>query len=269
MQIHATAIVNPSARLGRDVVIGPFAIVEGNVEIGDGCTIGPHASILSFTTLGAGCRVHTGAVVGDLPQDISFKNEPSYVRIGKNCLIREYTTIHRGTKPGTETVAGDGCFLMAGTHLAHNVKLGNGVIMANGSMLGGYVEVGDRAFISGGVSVHQFVRIGRLAMLGGGSGASKDVPPFCLTASVSLNRVVCLNMVGLKRAGFTIEQRQQIKAAFRVLYRDGLTVTDAVARMRDLFPEGSPPRELAEFAASSKRGICRLAMLDDDENSDD
>ncbi len=263
MSIHPTAIVDPAARLGRDVVIGPFAIVEGNVEIGDGCTIGPRASVLAYTTLGAGCRLHTGAVLGDLPQDLAFTNESSYVKLGKNNVIREYVTIHRGTKPGTETVLGDGCFLMGGAHVAHNCKLGNGVILANGATLAGYVEVGDRAFVSGSVLVHQFVRVGRLAMMGGGSAVSKDVPPFCMMRALDLNRVTCLNLIGLKRAGLTPDQRQQVKQAFQVLYRDGLTVTDAVARMRERFPEGSPAREMAEFAATSKRGICRFAITDE------
>ena len=267
MTIHPTAIIDPSARLGRDVSVGPFAIVEAQVEIGDGCVIGPRASLLAYTTLGAGCRIHTGAVIGDLPQDMAFANEPSYVRMGANCTIREYVTIHRGTKPGSETTLGDGCFLMGGAHLAHNVKLGNGVILANSVLLAGYVEVGDRAFISGSVVVHQFVRIGRLAMIGGGSGVSKDVPPFCLVPGVTANRVACLNLVGLKRAGLTTEQRQQVKEAFRLLYRQGLTATDAVARMREAFPEGSPAREMAEFTATSKRGICRFTMAGDEAES--
>jgi UDP-N-acetylglucosamine acyltransferase len=267
MNIHPTALVDPAAKLGRDVTIGPFAIVEGRVEIGDGCVIGPRVTLLDYTTLGAGCRVHAGAVLGDLPQDTAFENEPSYVKIGSRCVLREFVTIHRGTKPGSETVLGDGCFLMANAHLAHNVKLGNGVVLANGALIAGYAEVGERAFISGGVVVHQFTHIGRLAMMGGGSGISKDVPPFCLVPGLTANRVSCLNVVGLKRAGFSIEQRQQVKEAFRILYRDGLTVTDAVAKMRAAFPEGSPAREMAEFAAVSKRGICRFA-LSDEEGSD-
>ncbi len=264
MQIHPTAIVDSSAKLGRDVTIGPFAIVEGSVEIGDGCVIGPRASILAHTTLGSGCQVHTGTVLGDFPQDLSFTNEPSFVRIGKNCVFREYVTVHRGTKAGTETVLGDNCFLMGGAHVAHNVKLGDGVIVANYTLLAGYVEVGARAFISGGVVVHQFVRIGRLAMLGGACGVGKDVPPFCLVRGLSANRVVSLNLLGMKRAGLNPEQRQHVKDAFRILYRDGLTVTDAVAAMRVAFPEGTPAREIAEFVASSPRGICRFAMTDDE-----
>jgi UDP-N-acetylglucosamine acyltransferase len=265
MSIHPTALVDSSAVLGRDVEIGPFAIVEGQVEIGDGCVIGPRASVLAHTTLGAGCRVHTGAVLGDLPQDLAFTNEPSYVRIGNYCVIREYVTIHRGTKPGSVTTMGDHCFLMANAHLAHNAKLGDHVILANGALIAGYAEVGDRAFISGNVAVHQFVRIGRLAMMGGGSGVSKDVPPFCLVPGLTANRVACLNLVGMKRAGFTPEQRQQAKDAFRILYRDGLTVTDAVAAIRTAFPEPGPAQEMADFTAHSKRGICRFGLRDEGE----
>lgn len=268
MSIHQTAIVDGRARLGRDVQVGPFAVIEGDVEIGDGCVIGPRVSVMAHTTLGPGCKVHTGAVLGDWPQDGAFGGETSYVKIGANCKIREYVTIHRGTKPGTDTVVGDGCFLMALSHLAHNVRLGNNVIVANNALLAGYVEVGDRAFISGGVAVHQFVRIGRLAMVGGLAAVSKDVPPFCMVRTNGLNRIAGLNVVGLKRAGLTPAQRLEVKRAFDLLYRDGLNVSQAVVKIRESFA-GGPALELAGFAEQSKRGLCAFSMTDRDGDEDD
>lgn len=255
MNIHPTAVIHPEARLASNVQVGPFAFVDQGVEVGADTLIGPHVVILPHTTLGAGCRVHTGAVLGDLPQDLSFKNVVSYLKIGARCVIREYVTIHRGTKEGSATLVGDDCMLMALCHLAHNVRLGNRVIIANASLLGGYVEVGERAFISGGVAIHQFVRIGRLAMIGGNTALSKDVPPFCLVPSLERNLVGGLNIVGLRRAGVPPEERRQIKLAFDRLYRSGLNVTQAVEKLREEFPAG-PAAELAAFITGSRRGIC-------------
>lgn len=259
MSIHPTALVHPNAKIGCDVTVGPQAIIEEHVEIGDGCVIGPRASVLSFTTLGAGCRLHTGAVLGDIPQDLGFKGERSFLRVGSGCIFREYVTVHRGTGEGTETVIGNHCFIMGGVHLAHNVHLGNHVIIANATLLAGHVQVGDRAFISGAVVVHQFVRIGRVAMLGGACAVGQDVPPFCTVEPMQGNLLSGLNVVGMKRAGLTLEQRAEVKEAFRILYRSEWTVSEAVARIREHFQEGSPAREMAEFVAASKRGICKLS----------
>jgi UDP-N-acetylglucosamine acyltransferase len=194
-------------------------------------------------------------VLGDWPQDLGFKNEISFVKIGRNCVIREGVTIHRGTKAGTTTVVGDSCFLMANCHLGHNVQLGHHVIVVNGVLLGGYVEVGDGAFIGGNALVHQFTRVGRLVMLGGGSGSNKDVPPFCMTHGVMLNTISGLNLVGLRRAGLGPDERLQIKHAFDLLYRSGLNVSQAVAALKKEFTTG-PASEWAPFIESSKRGIC-------------
>lgn len=256
--IHPTAIVDPGARLGTGVSIGPFSVVEANTDLGDGCVLGPHVTVLPHTTLGAGCKVHAGAVLGDLPQDTSFEGQESFVRIGSGCTIREGVTIHRGTKPGTTTEIGNDCFFMAFSHFAHNVKTGNGVIVANGALLAGYVEVGDRAFISGNSVVHQFTRIGRLAMLGGLAGVSMDVPPFCTVRPMTPNRVLGLNTVGMRRAGLGPEQRQEVKRAFDMLYRSGLNTGDAVRKMKDAYPAG-PAAEFWQFVEQSKRGICALA----------
>lgn len=257
-EIHATAVVDSGAVLGRGVTVGPFAYVAAGARIGEGCMIGPHATVYGCVDLGAGCRVHAGAVLGDVPQDVGFAGGESGVRIGARCVLREGVTVHRGTKPGTMTTLGDDCFLMAFSHVAHNVTLASRVIMANGALLAGYVEVGERCFISGNAVVHQFVRIGRLAMLGGGCGISKDVPPFCTMCPTALNEVAGLNVVGMRRAGLSATDRQAVRQAFKVLYRSGLNVSQAVAVLRERFTTG-PAAELSAFAAASTRGLCATA----------
>lgn len=258
MSIHPTAVVEDGAELEEGVGVGPYAFIEAGARVGAGCVIGPHVVIYRATTLGPDGRVHAGAVLGDSPQDLSFKGGDSYVSIGAGCTIREGVTIHRGTKEGTRTEVGEGCFLMAFSHLAHNVRLGNNVILANGALLGGYVEIDDGAFLSGNVVVHQFCHIGRLAMLGGCCGISQDVPPFCMTQSVAFNQVVGLNVVGLRRAGMSAPDRSSIKTAFAHVYRSGLGVKEAVRRIRSEFDSG-PAIEFADFIAASERGICHRA----------
>lgn len=253
--IHPTALVGAKAEIGENVVIGPYSVIDDHVRLGDGCMIGPHVVIHPYTTLGKRCRVHASAVLGDIPQDLSFPGGISYVDIGDDCVIREGVTIHRGTKPDTRTVIGDQCFLMAFSHFAHNVRLGRKIIVANAALLAGYVEVDDGAFISGSVVIHQFVKIGRLAMLGGQSGIGKDIPPFCMTESATRNRIAGLNLVGLKRAGIGPEERKAIKQGFEILYRSGLNVGQAVERMKTEFPSG-PASELWRFVERSERGIC-------------
>src|SRR5215813_14935476 len=162
MNIHPAAIVSPSARIGTSVKIGPFAVIEDDTEIGDRCEIRSHAVIKRFTTLGPSNIVYEGAVLGGEPQDLSFVECTSYLRIGSNNRIREGVTIHRGSQPDSETIIGSSCFLMANSHIAHNCRLGDRVIIANNVAIAGYVEIQDEAFISGGVVVHQFTRIGRL-----------------------------------------------------------------------------------------------------------
>ncbi len=254
-KIHPTAIIGTTAEIGADVEVGPYSVIGDNVRIGDACVIGPHVVIHPYTTIGQRCRVHAMAVLGDLPQDLSFPGGATYVDIGDDCVIREGVTVHRGTKPETRTVIGNQCFLMAFSHVAHNVQLGDRVIVANGVLLAGYVEVGEGAFISGTVVIHQFVKIGRLAMLGGQSGIGKDVPPFCTTESSERNRIAGLNLVGLKRAGFTPPERKEIKRAFEMLYHSGLNTSQALDKMKEEFPEG-PASEIWRFIEKSDRGIC-------------
>ncbi|RYD78548.1 MAG: acyl-ACP--UDP-N-acetylglucosamine O-acyltransferase [Verrucomicrobiaceae bacterium] len=257
MPIHPTAIIHPDARLGSDITVGPYAVIEGAAVIGDGCTIQAHAIIGAHVSMGKGNLIGYGAVIGGDPQDFAFRPEiESAVRIGDRNRIREYCTIHRGTAEGSETVIGDDCFLMAGAHLAHNVRLGNRVVLANNALLGGHVIVEDSVFIGGGCVFHQHIRIGRLAIAQGASAFSKDVPPYTLGAE--RNTVAGLNVVGLKRAGLGPEQRREVKAAFNLLYRSGMNTRQALSAAQGR-TWGREASAFLEFvAAAKKRGLCAL-----------
>lgn len=254
--IHPTAIVEPGAQLGADVHIGPFAYVAATAVLGDGCVLAPHAVVLDHTTLGARCTVHSGAVIGDLPQDLSFGGEPSYVVTGDDCTFREGVTIHRGTKPGSTTRLGHHVFMMANSHAAHNCEVGDHVVMANCVLLAGYVTVGERCFFGGSAAVHQFCHIGRLAMVAASSLLTKDLPPFCVSVNNENSMVYGLNLVGLRRAGLDAAQRAQIKQAFATLYRSGLNTSQARDTLRA--DTGNPfAAEFADFIDRATRGLCR------------
>ena len=197
--IDPTAVVHPKAKVHATARIGPYAVVDADVTLGPECELGPHVYITGATVIGARNRFHAGCVIGDAPQDLKYKGEPSGVRIGDGNVFREHVTVHRSVNAREATVIGNGCLLMASCHVGHNTALGNHVILANGALLAGYVIVGDRAFLSGNCMVHQFTRVGELAMMQGGAGISKDLPPF--TIARGDNRSGGLNVVGLRRAG--------------------------------------------------------------------
>ena len=261
-EIHRSATISSKASIAEDVRIGPNAVILDDVTIGSGSVIGPNVVIHPYTTLGAACRVHAGAILGDVPQDMAFEESTvSYVTIGDRCVIREGVTIHRGTKAETATRIGNDCFLMAFSHFGHNVVLGDRVIVVNASLLAGYVEVDDGVFIGGASVVHQFVKIGTLAMLGGMSGIGKDVPPYCMTVSAARNRISGLNVIGLKRAGIKPDERKQIKSAFAVLFRSGLNTSQAMERIENEFPTG-PASAFSAFLERSNRGLCAMSTRD-------
>jgi UDP-N-acetylglucosamine acyltransferase len=259
--IHSLALVDDHASLAEDVEIGPYAIVEAGVKVGPRVKIWPHAYICSGTEIGEDTQVHMGAVVGHLPQDLAHEGGASYVVIGKRNVVREYATIHRGTKEGSSTVIGDDNYFMALSHVGHNCEIGDRVIISNGALLAGYVKVGDAAFISGNVVIHQFCRIGTLAMIGGFSGVNKDVPPYMLVRGPSIARSV--NLVGLRRAKFSADAIRTIKEAFRLLYRSNLNISQAVEEIKKLGPSKEMD-VLIEFVTSSKRGICDSLFTDEE-----
>lgn len=262
-EIHPSAIVSPRAEIGDGVTIGPYSVVEDDVVLEEGCWVAPHAVIRPFVRLGRSCRVHSGAVLGDLPQDKSYRDCRSYVEIGDGTVIREGVTVHRGTKEETITRVGKRCFLMAFSHVAHNASLGNDVVLANGALVAGYATIGDGAFISGHCLIHQFVRVGRLAMLGGGAGVSRDVPPFCMVPPLHLNTIAGLNIVGLRRAGLDSTVRTGIRRAYRDIFQGTRPLREAARSVIEAsdIPEA---RELAQFVLESQRGVCRPRRLKED-----
>jgi UDP-N-acetylglucosamine acyltransferase len=255
LEIHSTAIVHPRARIGRDVTIGPYSVIGSEVELGDGTWVGAHAVIEGRTALGCNNRVFHGAVLGAEPQDLKFRGETVHLRIGDGNTIREYATVHLACGEGTATVIGDGCLLMAYVHVAHNCHIHNHVILANAVNLAGHVEIDDYASIGGVTPVHQFVRVGSHAFIGGGSRVPKDVAPFLKCAGNPIE-LAGINSVGLERRGFDEERRARIKRAYRVLFRSGLNVSQALERLRsDFDPDDPDITILIRFVENSERGI--------------
>ena len=257
--IHPTAVIHPAARLAPDVRVGPYVVIDGPAEVGAGCVLEAHATLVGAVKMGKNNRIGHGAVLGGWPQDLSFAPETtmSGVEIGEDNVIREHVTMHRGTAPDSVTVLGNRCLLMAGAHLGHNVRVGDQCIIANHVLLGGYAEVGDRAFLGGGSVFHQHVRVGRGVIVQGLSAFSKDVPPFTLAAE--RNMVAGLNVVGLRRSGFSAAERAELKRAFTLIFRRGLNVTQALAEAKTQQWTCAAAEEFLDFiAGAKKRGICAL-----------
>ena len=261
-KIHETAVIYPGARLGRDVEVGPYSVIGENVFIGDGTKIGSHVVIEGWTTIGKECRIHHGACVGNAPQDLKFKGEKTFVYIGDNTVIREFVTINRATGEGEETRIGSNCLLMGTVHIAHNCVVGNNVVISNHAGLAGHVTVEDRAIISGLTGVHQFVKIGRNAMVGGASKVVQDVPPFVI-ADGRPARVCGLNSVGIARAGLSEDVRRNLKRAYRILFRSGLKLSEAITTMEQELDSSEPVDHLLRFLRNVNRGICRSRRDDD------
>ena len=254
--IHTTAVVAPGAKIAENVEIGPYSVIGENVEIGEGTKIGPHVVIHGWTQIGRDCRIFQGASIGEEPQDLKFRGEKSYTVIGDRTTIREGATIHRATGEGEETRVGNDCLLMALTHVAHNCVVGNHVIMSNLASLAGHAVVEDRAVIGGMAGVHQFVKIGRNSMIGGLAKVVQDIPPFVI-ADGQPARCIGLNSVGLSRAGIPEEVRRELKKAFRILYRSGLNLRQAIAEMEQELDSYEEVEHFLRFLRNADRGICR------------
>jgi UDP-N-acetylglucosamine acyltransferase len=256
-KIHPTVIVDPTATIGADVTIGPYAVIGAHAVIGARSAIASHAVIEADVTIGSGNMIGHAAIIGAAPQDLSYSHEPkTRVEIGNENVIREHCTIHRGSADGSVTKIGDKNFLMAGAHIGHNCEIGNSVIIANNCLLGGHVHVGDGAFLGGGCVFHQNMSVGRLAITQGASAFSKDIPPFVIAAE--RNYVFGLNVIGLRRAGFSAKDRDEIKAAFKLVYASGLNVGDAIKKAATM-KLGDAAKEFLEFVANArKRGVCPL-----------
>lgn len=260
VRIHRLAVVDPAARLGMNVQVGPFCIIGPNVEIEDGARLLSHVVVDGHTRIGADAVLYPHCTVGLAPQDLKYRDEPTRTEIGARTLIREHVTIHRGTATGRGvTRIGTDCMLMAVSHVAHDCIVGNGVIVANNAVMGGHVSIGDHAVIGGGAAIHQYVRIGRAAMIGGVSGVEADVIPFG-TVLGNRARLTSLNIIGLRRRGFNREQIARLRAAFALMFRSAGIFAQRVEQARSSYADDALVAEILAFmAAPSKRGLIRAA----------
>lgn len=250
--------VHPGAKIGRNVVISPFVTIAEHVEIGDDCWIGPNVTIFDYIRIGRGCKIFPGAVLGAIPQDLKFQGEESWAEIGDNTVVREFATVHRGTAASGKylTHVGHDCLLMAYTHVAHDCRVGNHCIISSMSAMAGEVDIDDWAIVGGGTVIHQYCHIGEHAMVGGGSAVLKDVPPFALTGH---NPAMYggINLVGLRRRGFSNEAISEISEIYKLIYNSGLNVSDACARIRETIAPGENRDKILSFIEKSGRGIIR------------
>lgn len=257
-KVHQTAVISKTAKLAGNVKIGPFSCVGDNVIIEEGTVIGAHVVVERNVAIGANCRVFTGAIIGSIPQDLKYKNEESFLKIGDNNIIREYCTFNVGTGEGGKTVVGNNNLFMAYSHVAHDCLVGNECVIANSGTLAGHVEVEDKVVIGGLTAIHQFVRVGRLAIIGGCSKVVQDIPPYS-TCDGHPAKVYGLNLVGLKRAGVSSETIRQLGKAFKLIFNSGRPFKSV---LKDIDAAGMPEMEhLVRFVGGSKRGVCRSVTL--------
>lgn len=257
-KIHPLATVHPNAKIGDNVEIGPYAFIDEFVEIGDGCHILPHATIFNYVKMGKNCSVFPGAVVGAIPQDLKFDGEVTYVEIGDNVNIRECATINRGTKASGKGVTrvGSNTLVMSYVHIAHDCSIGEHCILVSYTGIAGETCVDDWASLGGGTLSHQFSKIGKHAMVGGGSKVNKDVPPYILCGRDPLS-YAGINIVGLRRRGFSSDQIRNIKDMYDIIYNAGFNVSDACAKIESGFPQSEERDTILDFIRNSKRGIVK------------
>jgi UDP-N-acetylglucosamine acyltransferase len=256
MEIHPSAIVHPSAKLAGDVTVGPFSIIHEAAEIGEGTQIASHVLIDAGTIIGKDCKIHHGAVLGTLPQDLKFEGEKTYLTIGDGTVIREYATLNRGTHWRGKTVVGKNCFIMIYAHVAHDCLVGDHVILANSANLAGHVEIGDFVSIGGVVPVHQFVKIGSHSFIGGGFRVQMDVCPYALMGGYPL-KTLGLNRIGLKRRGFSENTLQILEKTFRLLFKSNLNTTQAIEKIKTEVEPIPEVKYILDFIANSTRGIIK------------
>jgi UDP-N-acetylglucosamine acyltransferase len=255
-RIHPTALVDPKAELDYEVEVGPYAIIEDNVQIGRGVVIGPRALIAWGSRLAEDVKVHHCATLGTAPQDLKFGGEESVLKIGTGTVIREFATLNRGTEWSHETVVGKNCLLMAYSHVAHDCHLGDNVIIANSVQMAGHVFIHNHAIVSGNTVIHQFVRIGEHSMIGGGLRVPQDVVPYALMGGYPLT-VKGLNLVGLKRRGFSTDRLKPLKEAYKFLFFSNLNTTQAMQKILAEVEQTEEVKKMVEMVESSERGIVK------------
>ncbi len=254
-EIHPTAIVHPDVELGDGITIGPYTVIEKDVKIGDGTTIESAVRIYSGTRIGKNNRIFHGATLGGEPQDLGFNPSiKSFLEIGDENIFRENCTIHRGSKEGNVTRFGNKNYIMGGVHFAHDTQVGNENIIAQNSVIAGHVKIGNKTFISGLVAIHQFARVGDYAMLAGCSKVAKDSPPYSMIDGNPAT-VIGQNLVGLKRAGFSAEDREKIKHAYKIIYHSGLNFSQAIAKLKEENDPNPYVKNIIEFFETSERGV--------------
>jgi len=256
MKIHPTAIVDKKAKLADDIEVGPYAIIGPNAEIAKGAVIGSRVTIEGYTAIGERTRIFTGAVIGSMPQDLKYKGQKTFLKIGRDNIIREYVTMNPGTEEGFSTSVGDGNLFMAYSHVAHDCRIGNGCIIANLGTFAGHVTLEDRVVIGGLGAVHQFVRIGKMAIVGGCSKVVQDIPPFS-TCDGNPARVFGLNLIGVKRAGMSMKAQAELKKAFRILFHSGLVLKNSIGKVKKEVELIEEVTYLLNFVKGSERGISR------------
>jgi UDP-N-acetylglucosamine acyltransferase len=254
--IHPLACVDPAAHIGENVEIGPFCNVQGNVEIGDGTRLISNVVVMDGARIGRNCTIFPGAVVGAQPQDLKFKGEDTLAIVGDGTTLRECVTVHRGTASKGRTVIGNNCLLMAYCHVAHDCELGNNIIMSNSTQLAGEVVVDDCAVIGGGTLVHQFCHLGSYIMVQGGALINKDIPPYVLAAREPIS-FTGVNVIGLRRHGFSHESISLIQEIYRVLYNSGMNIADAIERLPLMMEPSTELDNILGFIRSSGRGVLR------------
>ena len=255
--IHKTAIIDPKAEIGSNVIIGPYSIIKENVYIGSGTEIGSHVTIDPYVTIGSDCKIFQFASLGAIPQALKFEGEKTFVKIGRGTTVREFVTINRGTSfGGGVTEIGEENFLMAYSHIAHDCKTGRQVILANAATLAGHITIEDFVVVGGLVAIHQFVKIGKNAYIAGKAAVSKDVPPYVMVAG-DRAKLRGLNKVGLKRHGFSQHTLSCLKKAYRIFFRIGITLNEAMERVRAEVDQIPEVVNMVDFIKSSQRGITR------------
>ncbi|MCA0388240.1 MAG: acyl-ACP--UDP-N-acetylglucosamine O-acyltransferase [Bacteroidetes bacterium] len=255
-EIHKTAVVDPKARIGEGVVIGPFAFIEADVEIGENSKIGPHACLYNGARIGSNVTIYQGASISHAPQDLKYAGEESHTVVGSGTTIHEFVTLHRGTVETRLTSIGENCLLMAYSHVAHDCRIGNNVILANTVQVGGHATIEDYTIIGGCTPVHQFCKIGKHCMIGGGFRVVQDVPPYILAGHEPL-KYEGLNLIGLRRRGFTNDEIMRIKKIYELIYQSHLNLTQAKEQINQKFADDKFAAEILDFISRSTRGLIR------------
>lgn len=256
MKIHSTSLISKEANLASDIEVGPYSIIGAKVNVGAGTKIGSFCVLEGPTTIGKNCKIFTGAIIGSAPQDLKYKDEETTLIIGDNNIIREYSTLNRGTHESGKTVVGNNNLLMAYAHIAHDCVVGNDCILANNATLAGSVTLEDRVIVGGLTAIHQFCKVGILSIIGGCSKVTQDIPPY-VTSDGHPAKIFGLNLIGLKRANIKEEAIKDLRKAYRIIFQSGLLISSAIEKIQKELPNHAEIKHLVEFIKNSKRGISK------------